>query len=74
MPNRPRKPSGFAALSAEQRREIAQRGGRAAQAKVTGQKFNHEKDLRLKLWRSLGSFQHRSGTLLFDKGPAWRVR
>jgi general stress protein YciG len=42
MSNKPRKPRGFAAVSAEQRREISSMGGRAVQAKGTGHKFNHE--------------------------------
>jgi general stress protein YciG len=42
MPNKPRKPRGFAALSAERRREIARQGGRASQAKGTAHQFTQE--------------------------------
>jgi hypothetical protein len=42
MPDMPRKPRGFAALSAERRREIARQGGRAAQAQGTAHQFSHE--------------------------------
>jgi general stress protein YciG len=42
MPNKPRKPQGFAVLSAERRREIARKGGRAAQAKGRAHQFTSE--------------------------------
>ena len=42
MPNKPRKPRGFAALSAEQRREIARQGGKAGHVKGTGHEFTSE--------------------------------
>jgi general stress protein YciG len=42
MPNKPRKPRGFAAMSAERRREISRQGGQAAQAKGAAHQFNHE--------------------------------
>jgi hypothetical protein len=41
MPDMPRKPRGFAALSAERRREIAGKGGRAAHAEGTAHQFDH---------------------------------
>jgi hypothetical protein len=39
---KPREPRGFACLSAERRRDISGKGGRAAHAKGTAHQFNHE--------------------------------
>ena len=43
-PTPPKKKSrrGFAAMSLEQRRAIASKGGKAAQAKGTGHRYTHE--------------------------------
>jgi general stress protein YciG len=42
MPNKTRKPRGFAAMSAEQRREIARKGGKAGHVKGTAHEFTSE--------------------------------
>jgi len=39
MPDRPRSPRGFAKLSADERRELAKKGGNAAHVNRTGHRW-----------------------------------
>lgn len=45
MNDTPKKPRGFAAISPERRREIAQKGGRAANALGRAHRWNREEAL-----------------------------
>lgn len=45
MKDTPKKPRGFAAISPERRREIAKKGGQAAQATGRAHRWNREEAL-----------------------------